>query len=269
MNDAERECVERYRDRIMRVPQRGRSLEETLFLRRGILHTLSSDEEEIAAYVFGSGPAVLFVHGAYGSIIQLAPMVEAVVASGCSAICFDLPGHGESKNEGVGVLKTVTALSSLGKNFGAFKSIISHSFGAIPACYAVAHDALEVDSLVSIAAPALQRYVWDLLFKMHKVPEWCRDAILGMYKEKYGENFLEENSPCNLINKIIKPVLLVHDVSDRVVPFSHFEQLRESLPRAGTTFVTSELGHFRLLADPKTVATVVEFVHQKASVAAS
>ncbi len=50
-----------------------------------------------SAYVWGSGePTVLALHGWGTDSTTMSAVVEAAVASGESAICFDAPGHGVS-----------------------------------------------------------------------------------------------------------------------------------------------------------------------------
>jgi pimeloyl-ACP methyl ester carboxylesterase len=61
--------------------------------------------------------------------------------------------------------------------------------------------------------------------------------------------------------KIDLPVLLIHDQNDRQVPVVESARTAHALPGADL-MVTRGLGHNRLLADPKVVNAVVDFVAQ-------
>ncbi|XZE52573.1 alpha/beta fold hydrolase [Planctomycetaceae bacterium SH139] len=58
--------------------------------------TISSDGTSIAYKTFGSGPAVVFVHGLTGSQKDFAPLAKEFANAGFRAIVFDIRGHGAS-----------------------------------------------------------------------------------------------------------------------------------------------------------------------------
>src|SRR3989441_105784 len=51
-------------------------------------------DSPVSVWTWGHGPVVLLVHGWGGRGAQLARFVETLVASGCSVVTFDAPGHG-------------------------------------------------------------------------------------------------------------------------------------------------------------------------------
>ncbi len=53
--------------------------------------------------------------------------------------------------------------------------------------------------------------------------------------------------------------LVVHDVGDRIVPFSDGESIAHAAP-AGTLVSTHGLGHHRILRAPEVLGAVVPFV---------
>ncbi|MFP5247732.1 MAG: alpha/beta hydrolase, partial [Thermoanaerobaculia bacterium] len=54
------------------------------------------DVPNIAAWSWGSGPAVILVHGWGGYAAQLQSFVEPLTRAGYRAIAFDMPAHAES-----------------------------------------------------------------------------------------------------------------------------------------------------------------------------
>ena len=60
---------------------------------------------------------------------------------------------------------------------------------------------------------------------------------------------------------IERPVLLVHDEDDDVVPCDHSRQLLARLPGA-RLLTTRGLGHSGMLRDPPTLAAIADFVDQ-------
>ena len=56
-----------------------------------------------------------------------------------------------------------------------------------------------------------------------------------------------------------RPLLVVHDVGDSIVPFSDGETIASAAP-AGTLVPTHGLGHHRVLRAPEVLGAVVPFV---------
>ena len=53
-------------------------------------------ELEVAAWSWGTGPAVLLAHGWGGSAADMVPLAEELQQAGYRAVLFDFPAHGRS-----------------------------------------------------------------------------------------------------------------------------------------------------------------------------
>jgi len=56
------------------------------------------------------------------------------------------------------------------------------------------------------------------------------------------------------------PVLLIHDTSDKEIPFAEALRLQQAMPTA-ILYQTQGLGHRRVLRDPAVIDTVKAFVN--------
>lgn len=80
------------------------------------------------------GLAVVFVHGLGGRLEQWAPVLHRL-GPGLRAICFDLPGHGESESPRDGDLSVPALAASIGAVAAAIGLrrfvLVAHSFGGL------------------------------------------------------------------------------------------------------------------------------------------
>ena len=78
----------------------------------------------------GRGPALVFVHGLGGDRTRWDPFVDRL-AAGFRCITIDLPGHGESPDDGCDSISATTALHEVVKHLGIEgPTIVGHSLGA-------------------------------------------------------------------------------------------------------------------------------------------
>jgi pimeloyl-ACP methyl ester carboxylesterase len=224
-------------------------------------HVLSDPSgASVVAYESGEGAPVLLMHGAFGSRSQFDAIATALNAAGMCTITFDLPGHGDKSNDSLGIISAAPLLAILDKHYAKFRAIVAHSFGSLPAFYALAHEYVHCEKLVSIGTPDHQEYLWHLVFEMKKIPPAYRTAIIERYREQGATgDMMRERSPIGLINKLSCAMLLIHDKNDRMIPFSQLDSLCAAAPHA-QRLATEGLGHARLLADPAVTAKIVEFI---------
>src|SRR5262245_31528201 len=53
----------------------------------------------LVAWRWGTGPAVLLIHGFEGNRTQFGAVIEALIGRGYSAVALDVPAHGESDGD--------------------------------------------------------------------------------------------------------------------------------------------------------------------------
>src|SRR5206468_724660 len=118
----------------------------------------------VSVWTWGHGPVVLLVHGWGGRGAQLARFVEPLVASGCSVVTFDAPGHGASPEPRSSIVAFLTAIQAIDRTLGPVRGVVAHSIGTVAAARAL-YEGLGADAAVFIAPPA------DLVLQAHTILE--------------------------------------------------------------------------------------------------
>ena len=92
-----------------------------------------------SAYVWGSGePSVLVLHGWGTDSTTMTAVVDAAVADGESAVCFDAPGHGVSPGSRATMREYAHATLEILQRFPDIRTVVAHSMSSIAAASALA-----------------------------------------------------------------------------------------------------------------------------------
>lgn len=209
------------------------------------------------AHVWGEGRPVLMAHGYEGRYTQFAPVIERLGEANFKVVALEMPGHGRAGALRADPLSSSQAVQAASAEFGPFHAMIGHSQGANAVMHAAAHRVAS-DRLVLIASlvsvEARLRLVCSLVklsaegteLFLHKMSK-----LVGVHPSDFEGGALQAALP--------QPALIVHDTSDREIPFAEAKELASAWPSA-CLLATDDLGHKRLLADAKTVEAVCEFV---------
>jgi predicted alpha/beta hydrolase family esterase len=213
--------------------------------------------ERIAAWSWGSGPAVLLVHGWNGRASQLGAFVEPLVASGMRAVAFDHVGHGESTGGSASMAEMAEAIAAVSRAVGETRAVIAHSLGAAATVLAL-HDGLAIDRAVLIAPPITPE-PWFRRFRTLLGLDDETGALTRAHIERrVGRTFEELHGP-TLAKHLRQRALIVHDRDDREVPIEAGEAL--SYAWEGSRFlVTAGLGHNRILRSEGVIESARRFV---------
>jgi len=206
---------------------------------------------------WGTGPAVLLVHGWGGRARSFDAFVDPLVAAGYRAVTVDLPAHGTSDGRRTNLIESAGAVLQAGRAAGPLAGIITHSFGGAVTALAC-HHGLRAGRIVMLAPPqsmpSLSLPVGDWLGLPRAVTEGMMDA----FARRLGVTW-DELRTDRLVSGCDIPLLVVHDEDDRVVPWSHGAAVARAAPGA-TLHTTSGLGHRDVLVDPSVLARAVAFV---------
>jgi len=243
--DREREVLVRAREQIVEVTLRAPRW-------RG-------ERIPVATWRWGTGPAVLLVHGWEGRGSQLGAFVEPLLAAHMSVIAFDAPGHGNSPERCLYLTDVADCIADVAASADApLHGIIAHSYGAVAAL--LAHPRANVSAPRNVAI----------------APNVIVDDTLGRFARRLG---LDDHDRAALEQRLVMQtgvgvdaleldrlaarrddaLLVIHDRDDREVPPDHAARLAATWPDASLV-ETSGLGHRRILRDPAVISAVVEFV---------
>lgn len=182
---------------------------------------------------------------------------EPLVEKGYRVIALDGPAHGGSEGERTNVGDYAKFLIRAQKELGPFKAVIAHSFGA--GCSVLgASWGLKVEKLVLVAGPSRYEVVVDDYLKFISISPSAQKYFLKSLAQKVGLTAKELNVG-NIGSKLQIPALIVHDKEDKEVGYTAALEIKEAWPHAHL-LTTTNLGHRRILKDPKVTQQVAEFI---------
>jgi len=221
-------------------------------------YSLKVNERKIKAWYWGTGPAVLLMHGWNGRGMQLCAYIDPLLKAGYKVIAFDAPGHGQSGGNKTNIIEVRDVLLALSEREGGFHAAIGHSFGV--ACLSAAiHAGMPVDSLVAISTPGnLTRLTHHYCRAMY-MPTSVEQHLLQKLSSRFEANTWEQFKHGYPLSDTIKSTLVVHDRDDEVVNWHEAEQLAADWP-CSRLLLTDGLGHRRILRNIALIKQVVEFI---------
>ncbi|MBU4331194.1 MAG: alpha/beta hydrolase [Acidobacteria bacterium] len=210
----------------------------------------------IRCWRWGTGPAVLFVHGWNGRGIQFFQFFQPVLETGLSVIAFDGPGHGESEGQTSSYFQMSEALRALihDERIGEIRGFVGHSFGAGAIINTIHKEQLNIPSVW--IAPALKlKELLELAFSFHGIPLHIFRKLIAEYEEKYPYN-LKKDNPIQLLSRRDMKALIIHDRNDRVIPLTD-SQMAADRNDGIRLESTKGLGHRRILKDPDMIQQTI------------
>ncbi len=220
--------------------------------------TLQAGRIPVAVYSWGEGPVVLFVHGWSGRGSQAAAFIGPLNRAGYRVVAIDAPGHGATPGNQTNIFECADVLQAVARAFGPLYAAITHSFGGMVLAYAM-NNGLKIERAVCISTPAdvdflLERFTQTL--NMHPA---VRQVLNDQLERRFDRNFSERISTLSNVKHFNTPALIVHDADDVAVPWRQGRRIADAWP--GARFLkTRGLGHGRILRDPATVESVVDFI---------
>lgn len=210
----------------------------------------------LAAWRFGTGPAVLLVHGWGGRAGQLAPLVPALRAAGLSAVLLDGPGHGRSGGRLASIVHFADAISEVAPRVGAVAAV-GHSLGGAGLARALAQG-LALDAAV-LLGPTRSPTLWLERFgDALALSPAVRGAVHADLEARLGVAVEAVDAVREAPGQKV-PVLVVHDRDDREVPWAEGAAIAGAWPGA-RLHTTRGLGHRRILRDPAVAEEVAGFL---------
>lgn len=215
------------------------------------------------AWVWGTGPLVILVHGWGGRAAQMAPLGAHIARLGFRAVAIDVTGHGDSPGHNTRwdyFLVDIAAIThALNENVHA---CVAHSAGALTTMAARGLKGLRATRYACVCAPSHPYPPIDVIQKKLNP----RKGIVERYKNHIAEQF---DSTWELLQTgasfagVGSDLLLVYDTADRFVNHSEGDKIQKICPGA-TLVKTNGYGHTRILAAPELAKVVGVFLTAKA-----
>jgi len=218
-------------------------------------------KKKIQCYSWGeeSDPYVLFLHGWAGRATQFRKFISPFQQRGFRLIGVDGPAHGKSEGIKTSITEFESTLKKLIEIKGNPEMIIAHSFGGAATLFSISRG-LPIKNVINIASPSIQDEIIKSFLNGVNGTWKTGEKLKGYILKDTGKKFVEFTS---LYTARFLPadlnLLLVHDENDNEVTLSHAHSFIEVYPRA-ELFVTSGLGHTRILKDESVVERCIQFL---------
>src|SRR5712691_694519 len=220
--------------------------------------------ENNAAWVWGNGPLVIFVHGWSGRAAQMAPLALHVANLGFRSVAIDGTGHGDSPKRRTRwdyFFRDIAALSrSLHEEVYAY---VGHSAGALCMMAARALKGIHAQRYACICAPSFPFPPINVIQKKLNPKE----AVLEHYKKYIADQFEttweELQAGCSYAHAGSNLVLF-YDETDRFVHHSEGDKIQELCPGARLV-KTSAYSHQKILAAPELAQTLGAFLQKESN----
>jgi len=229
----------------------------------GTPFTVSANGAQIVGETWGEGPAVYLLHGWAGYRGQLTALVEPLVRRGYRVVAFDAPSHGDSGPGAYGprsssIPEFATALTAVIAAHGPAHAIVAHSMGSAAAAIALC-DGLSAGRLVMVAPMATPMTYAHQFADMLNFGDRTMARLVARVERRIGAPMRHFDIPELGRAIAMPPTLVIHDRDDASTPVADGQAIATAWPTA-TLHLTSGLGHRRLLRDPDTVRTIVDFI---------
>jgi pimeloyl-ACP methyl ester carboxylesterase len=206
----------------------------------------------------GSGPSVLLLHGWGGSGNDMMPIATALASAGFRCVVIDMPGHGRSPGRESSLVQFLGAIRAVTGSLGTPDLVVGHSFGGSAAVFSIAELELPVRGAVLIAPAPGPSYYLERFARTVGLPAERTDGMVRNLVQRVGRSMesLDTLAASNRATHV--PALILHDPSDREVPFAYAEQMASSWPMSQLV-PTNSGGHRRILRDPEVIEAALSF----------
>lgn len=221
--------------------------------------TINVAGKAIQAYAWGSGPAVIFIHGWSGRGTQCKDFIGPITEAGFTLVGVDVEGHGASPGGTSDVTRFSGALEALCEHYrGNIAAAIGHSLGGAAILLSV-KEGLQLPKAVVISTPSIATDILtEFLSRVGGSDETGR-YVHKLIKKRYGRSLEELSARQSAQDLPPMPVLLVYDRTDTDVPFYHAQPLLDTLKNA-RLLETNGYSHTRILRSPEVIAGAVAFI---------
>jgi pimeloyl-ACP methyl ester carboxylesterase len=215
---------------------------------------------KLAAWSWGNPdhPTVLLLHGWSGRGTQMGAYIQPLLDRQRRVIAIDGDAHGDSPGRKTNPIQFAEVLQTAVAELGSIEAIIAHSFGAATSAIAISNG-MRIGKLVYIAGPARYEQVLKTVGqRMFQLPARAYQSFVRSVEREIGM-LADDMDIARLVENFAIPGLVMHSRDDAEVDFQEGQRVAEAWP--GATMVSfADLGHTRILWDPRSVQPCIDFV---------
>lgn len=214
--------------------------------------------QRVPIYRWGTGPAILCVHGWGGHSGQFTPLMQKLVDEGYQVIAFDAPAHGQSEGKRTDLTEFSDLVSLIIQGENNPIHIVAHSMGGVASIDAISKGT-PVLSLTLIGTPLSLSYIIQVTQSQMRLDTKIIDAHKHLMSKKYGDNVWDRFDLLQTPKDFTAPLLLIYDKDDTQILFEVSQSLQQHWPQA-TSIETEGLGHNRLLRNDNVISDLHHFL---------
>ncbi len=244
--------------RVKRIPI---SEEGQFFFSKGETLWLEIAGYKTALHHWGKGPKkILFIHGWMSHSQRWKQYVESLDINEFTCYALDAPGHGASEGNFLNLEIYREAYEEALEIIGPVEVLVGHSFGNLVAGYQFLFKPnVPVASYVIMGSPSGM----DALFKYFDDILGLSPRMLRNLSIKINEVLklpIDDISIQNFFKQLNKPVLLIHEETDRITPIIPIKEAAAEADRI-EVFYTTGLDH--TLKSPEILKMVNNFIYEQ------
>ena len=250
--------------RLMITPMRSSRERARVAAGQAVTREIQVGKHKLAVYTWGNPleqPYVLFAHGWSSFGMRIAPWVDSLVASGWAVVSFDQQAHGLSSGTRATAPDFADNLVAVATRFGPAAGVIAHSLGAAATMRALLRG-LDAERVVLIAPAADMVAATHRFARIIGLAEYLCAGLIRLFETRTAVSFDALQAHRN-VGQVGKPLLVVHDLEDREVPWEEGERCVRHASD-GRLLSTTGLGHHRILVDQQVIANSLRFLKGEA-----
>jgi pimeloyl-ACP methyl ester carboxylesterase len=224
------------------------------------LSSLAIGGEQVSLYTWGdpaAQPYVLLAHGWSSHATRFLPWIKPLREAGYAVVGFDQVGHGRSSGRRSTLPDFAAVLAEVARRHGACAAVIGHSLGGAAAMLSLA-DGLQASRAILIAPAADPIDAASRFGRFVGLPEHMSSHLFDEYEA--GHPLRVATLQAHLkAPTIARPALIVHDLTDREVPWAEGERYARHWPDA-RLLTTNGLGHHRIVDDADVIDASLRFL---------
>lgn len=223
-------------------PRRGRvKPEQKAFLTTAKREKIKIDHCLVQSYHWkGEKETILLVHGWESNTHRWQQLIEKLQEVGYNVVAFDAPAHGDSS----GKLFNIPLYS---KYMTAFVEkhrpdyIIAHSIGAMTTMYQQHGHPEKSEKIILLGSPADMGFIIDGFQNILRLSPRFMEALKAYFIKEVGHD-IKDFSIQNFTAINQQKGLLIHDVYDKIVPYSAAKTIHENWENSNL-ITTEGAGH--------------------------
>lgn len=189
----------------------------------------------------GKKPLVLLCHGWESNAFRWRNLIEKLQEAHFEIVFFDAPAHGASSGSELHVPIYESCTSALIEKFKP-AYVIGHSIGGLAVMYSQYKNPQHaVQKLVSLGAPSELEEIMNNYQRLVGFNDRVLSALDHYFKERFSFG-ISEFSMSELVKKIEKEGLIIHDLTDPIAPYSAATRMQKNWKNA-QLITTEGLGH--------------------------